>query len=354
MAKALKTYACIYSVSTTDDASESPLEKLDRLTLRYRAKEVLYNQHYRDLCSRKDPRLCIPFQRPSGYHFIYIHKQTPITTLNELIRLARMTQHYSIDTQRHTDPCPWMSTNIPALVQIEFHSPLTISLVILIEVLHLPSLTSTHIDDVLRRRKIERLCDHIFAPGNHLYMWGSLETKFTDFFDGHLFVAREMRQAHAYNIQHLFTQWYQFMFPYSNLKSNIAAPTEHSLQTAIYLTFHEWFDTRMRYAPWSIGIDLDLKMHCARLRAHQSHEHRSHLLRDEKEIRQCMQRYALDNCFALSKLVALIFAEESQLKQIRSLNQHVIHCKRKKRHTIAVQQPLLIEETTDYLVPIAP
>lgn len=347
MAKALKTYACIYSVSTSDDASESPLEKLDRLSLRYRAKEVFHNQHYRDLCSRKDSRLCIPFQRPSGYHYIYIHKQTPITTLNELIRLARMTQHFSIDTQRDTDPCPWMTTNTPALVQIEFHSPLKISLVILIEVLHLPSLTSTRIDDALRRRKIERLCDHIFAPGNHLYMWGSLETKFDDFFDGHLFDASEMRHVHAYNIQHLFTQWYQFMFPHSSLK------TEHSLQTAIFLTFNEWFDTRMRYAPWSIGIDLDLKLHCARLRAHQSHEYRSHLLRDEKEIRQCMQRFALDTCFAVSKLVALIFAEESKLKQIQSFNQHVIHCKRKKRHTIAVPRPPMTEETTDYLVPIA-
>jgi hypothetical protein len=246
-----------------------------------------------------------------------------------------------------------MSINTPALVQIEFHSHSKISLIILIEILHLPSLTSTEIDDALRRRKIERLCDHIFAPGNHLYMWGSLETKFAGFFDGHLFNAHEMRQAHAYDIQHLFTQWYQFMFPRSSLKSDITKPTQHSLQTAIYLTFNEWFDTRMRYAPWSIGIDLDLKMHCARLRAHQSHEHRSRLLRGEKSLRQCMQRYALDNCFALSKLVTLIFAEESQLRQIQSFNEHVIHCKRKKRHTVAISQPSSDQDTTGYLVPTA-
>ncbi|CAF4914514.1 unnamed protein product, partial [Rotaria socialis] len=55
-----------------------------------------------------------PFQPPQNYRCYYIHERTDILLIDELIDQAKITKHYSIDTEDDT------LTHKPATLQVEY------------------------------------------------------------------------------------------------------------------------------------------------------------------------------------------------------------------------------------------
>ena len=305
-------------------SGESPLETLHRLSQRYRARETFYNEHYRDLCSRNDPTVCIAFQRPIESRCIHVHRRTKFIVLSELIRLAAVTRLYTLDVQFDIDPCPWLKkkNNVPALLQIEFHLTEASPLVLLIEV-------ATH--HWKKRRAIQLLCAKIFSSSNHIYTWRSLSKGLNGFSRCALFDLCDLNSLNIYDVAQSFTEWYAVAFPRSCLRGE----TAFSLQTAIFLTFAEWLDTSVQYAPWSGGIDPT--------------NHR-HQLEEQRELRRRMQDYALNNCFAISRLLMLLSSDASALENIIRSCRTIVHQKRQKRNKTTTTSDR-DESSTFYLRP---
>ena len=208
------------------------------------------------------------FQRPIEFRCIYVHRRTKFIVLSALIRLATVTRRYTLDVQFDIDPCPWLKNNVePALLQIEFHLTEASPLVLLIDVAHVPT-------NKRKRRAIQLLCAKIFSPSNHLYTWKPWSNHLDGFRRCALLDLCDLTALNTYDVAQSFTEWYTMAFPRSRL---LSGETAYSLQTAIFLTFAEWLDTSVQYAPWSCGIDVvDVTI-------------------DQRELRRRMQDYALNN-----------------------------------------------------------
>ena len=293
---------------------ESPLETLHRLSRRYRARETFYNEHYRDLCSRNDPTVCITFQRPIESRCIHVHRRTKFIVLSTLIRVATVTRRYTLDVQFDIDPCPWLKKNnvVPALLQIEFHLTEASPLVLLIEVAHVPT-------NKRKRRAIQLLCAKIFSPSNHIYTWKPWSNQLDGFRRCALLDLCDLTALNMYDVAQSFTEWYTMAFP----RSRLSGETAYSLQTAIFLTFAEWLDTSVQYAPWSCGIDVDVT------KIDQTNLNR---MEEQRELRRRMQDYALNNCFAISRLLILLSSDASALESIGRSCRTIVHQKRQKRN----------------------
>ncbi|CAF1142818.1 unnamed protein product [Rotaria magnacalcarata] len=101
-----------------------------------------------------------PFQQPQNYRCYYIHERTDILLIDELIDQAKITKHYSMDTEDDA------LTHKPATLQVEYIKQNLSSIIIIIEVQYLPSSTSPLF------RKIQQLCSIIFTSQNYIYSWG--------------------------------------------------------------------------------------------------------------------------------------------------------------------------------------
>ena len=304
-------------------SGESPLETLHRLSQRYRRREAFYNEHYRDLCSRNDPTVCMAFQRPIESRCIHVHRRTKLVILSELIRLAAVTRLYTLDVQFDMDPCPWLKkkNNVPALLQIEFHSIETSPLVLLIEV-------ATH--HWKKRRAIQLLCAKIFSPLNHIYTWKPWSNRWNSFSRCALLDRCDFTVVNIHDVGQSFTEWYRMAFP----RSRLSGETAYSLQTAIFLTFAEWLDTSVQYAPWSGGIDPT----------------NPHRMEEQRELRRRMQDYALNNCFAISRLLMLLSSEASTLESIRRSCRTIVHEKRQKRSKATTTSTFYLRPTLETVV----
>lgn len=285
---------------------------------------MFYNEHYRDLCSRTDPTACIAFQRPIESRCIHVHRRTKCIVLSALIRLATVTRLYTLDVQFDIDPCPWLKNNnvVPALLQIEFHLIEASPLVLLIEVAHVPRRTFIEPPTNKRKRRaIQVLCAKIFSPLNHLYTWKPMSNQLDAFRRCALLDLCDFTVLNTYDVAQSFSEWYTMAFP----RSRLSGETTYSLQTAIFLTFAEWLDTSMQYAPWSCGIDVvDVTLDPTNL----------YRMEEERELRRRMQDYALNNCFAISRLLLLLSSDASALESIVRSCRPIVHQKRQKRDKV--------------------
>ncbi|CAF4965552.1 unnamed protein product, partial [Rotaria magnacalcarata] len=98
--------------------------------------------------------------QPQNYRCYYIHERTDILLIDELIDQAKITKHYSMDTEDDA------LTHKPATLQVEYIKQNLSSIIIIIEVQYLPSSTSPLF------RKIQQLCSIIFTSQNYIYSWG--------------------------------------------------------------------------------------------------------------------------------------------------------------------------------------
>jgi len=317
------------------NANESSLEKLDRLMLRYRRQDIQRNQHYKALCERYHP-LYQPFQSPANHHVIYVHQLTSIDILNDLIQQASETMFFTLDTQHQIETYPWAKNDIPSVIQIEFHSLNRTPLVLLIEVLFLTSKLTLRARSITREKKIQELSKQIFSSNKHIYTWGNPKKKLSSFYSYNLFTSHDLDQLYLHDLHEYFTQWYKIAYPHSTISRTRTKNQPYTLQTSIFLVFNEWLDTKMQYSLWNSGIDTNLKTyHRCFPSTMDKNYYRS--IRNEIQYRQEMQIYAVNNCFAISKLMLHIL-QQWPLSSGKNIQiSQVIHYKRKRTHRTPVK-----------------
>ena len=258
----------------------SPLERVDQRTARWKPGKVRENEEYKQLCLRGE---CREFQPPSSsYRYYFVNRETAIETLDDLIEYAQITTEFTIDTESQTRPPPQQPD--PALIQIEFIQRNHPSLVVLIETLHLPPQHSQRFD------RIQALCQTIFADGHVVYSWGPAKEELRRFLRFSLFDERGMNKIDERNVQNEFKASFHDTHsssPYVKAKRN----ESYSLQLATFISSNQWLNKRMTLADWGCGIDMALRTYT------QGNED------DEREMRQLMEGYAINDCLAVTEIV---------------------------------------------------
>ncbi|CAF1279156.1 unnamed protein product [Rotaria sordida] len=133
----------------------------------------------------------LPIFNPlNDYHIYHINQSTSSILLHNLIEQSRKTTRFTIDTEDD------YYTRRPALIQIEFIQ--CQSIVLLIEVHHLPQATSVIF------WLIRSLVKIILNLSNCIYSWGNGENELNKFISCGLFSSKQLKQINNIDIQKLF------------------------------------------------------------------------------------------------------------------------------------------------------
>jgi 3'-5' exonuclease len=215
-----------------------------------------------------------PF-RPLNDHVVYVvNRSTNTDLLHDLIHLAQVTRHFSIDTESD------MYGHRPALIQIECIHP-AMSTVILIEACHLP--TNTH---CLSFWLIRSLLRFVLQPTNTILSWSNIKQELAGFVHYRLFSLATVEQLHMIDVQVAFKRWYS--------RVRLSDPTGHQqwgLQAAIADLFDQFLDKTETMNVWSRGL---------------AGVHRPAYRYNDAAKLEAMIRYAANDCLAVTKLAWLI------------------------------------------------
>ena len=150
--------------------------------------------------------------------------------------------------------------------------------------------------------KIKHLYKIIFSMGHTIYSWGNLVDELVDFYQYNLFDGNDINYVNERNMQGEFTKYFNTAYPTSpdiKLKPN----ETYSLQFAILSIFNEWLTKR--YTLGNFGCGLDLALHTLTVPRQFTYT-REQVIQDEKEIRELLINYALNDCLAVTKLVNIL------------------------------------------------
>ncbi|CAF1189268.1 unnamed protein product [Rotaria sordida] len=117
------------------------------------------------------------YSNESSYYFI--HRETSINILSELINYAIVTTHYTLDTEDQLQSRRKLSKG--TRIQIQFVCENHPSIIILIETLYLPDESSPIFE------KIKKLCRTIFSNKHRIFAWGDVEQQLSKFYQYNLF-----------------------------------------------------------------------------------------------------------------------------------------------------------------------
>ncbi|CAF1464395.1 unnamed protein product [Rotaria sordida] len=265
----------------------SPLQKLDERTKNWQPGRVQEENRLKQLYEQGK---CNIFQPLSSYRYYHIHKNTPIDLLDDLIDYAKAVKHYTIDTEDQLVP---KRPSIPALIQIEYVYDNNPSILLIIECMYLPEQNEPTFT------KIKQLCKIIFSMGHTIYSWGNLANELEDFYQYNLFDKNDINHVNGRNVQGEFKKYFNTTYPTSpdiKLKSN----ETYSLQFAIFNTFNEWLTKR--YTLGNFGCGLDPALHTITV-PKQFKYMQEQVIEDEKEIKELLINYALNDCLGVTKLV---------------------------------------------------
>ncbi|CAF4124049.1 unnamed protein product, partial [Rotaria sordida] len=216
------------------------------------------------------------------------------SVLNDLIDYALHIKNYTIDTEDQLNKPPKPSD--PALVQIQFIYENDPSIILLIEVFHLPP------ENSFTFNKIKKLCKIIFSLDHIVNCWGDPEKELEKFLRFKLCDNNDIDFIIPKNTQDIFKDWFNRTYPQSiHIKDGVN--DQYSLQSAIYITFNEWLDKRMTLANWGCGIDLLLQTY---LTMNDYDDIKDKKIYDGKQIRQLMETYAINDCFSDTKLSQIL------------------------------------------------
>ena len=254
---------------------------------------------------------------------IFIHRRTCESHLYGIIHKISNVRLYTIDTEADK-PTTSRSYSLPALIQIQAIHDETYSTIILIEVQHLPPVSSSLFS------LIQKLCRMIFSSSNKLLAWGNIQKELRPFKDFNLFDLSQV--TNTLDLQQCFTNQWNNTHPHTPdcparhqpwvnepVSDNILVclvntddiddefnphdltedyntcicPTEirpckaknavWSLQKAVEFSFSQALDKTLTLNIWSCGLDLSL------------HTWRSNR---DKHTRQSLILYAMNDLFA--------------------------------------------------------
>lgn len=264
-----------------------------------------------------------PFRSSSNINVIHIHYQSTITTIDQLIKKAKETKRYVVDTESQKGE----NENQGALIQIQFIHSINYSTIIIIEVKFLPDSRS------MLFMKIKELCRMIFNNHNDIISWGPLFDEFRNF--KHLDLVH-IGKFVEYDLQFLFSNpankpithpemerrdeitGYLSMiddtssendddeldFNYGSCPKRTKLNQPISLQGAIANTFNKFLDKSLTVNHWKCGLDLNLETWKTKLFSR--HEYDQHI---EQQQRNKMLRYAIDDCTSVAELFFHLYPE---------------------------------------------
>jgi hypothetical protein len=250
------------------------------------------------------------FSMDQPYELTFINSKTAFFVLLHLIELARHTTCFTIDMEIDD------FSQRPALIQIQFVSSLEkqqeekVSIIIL-EMCHLPPMTTQ------TYQQIQRLVKIIFHPSKKLLVWGNGQQELSKFQIYHLFQSMTLYSLDFIHVQERFKNWYNDTYPHESncpmakFQDTTDDPTcicVHrpykktnelwALQVAVAHVFEQYLDKSWTRSNWSVGLDIRLyqNLQFGLLS----------LTKEEDKIRLELIKYAMDDCFATTKLALII------------------------------------------------
>ncbi|CAF4561393.1 unnamed protein product [Rotaria sp. Silwood2] len=138
-----------------------------------------------------------PFVVPTAfYKIVHVNKYTSMEELHLLVNHVQQCTQFTIDTESER------SDGQLALIQIQTIPSQLPSLLILIELQHLP------FDNPPTYIKIKEFFSLVFRSGNQLYSWGDMDKELEPIQDSHLF--NWPTTASLIDIQPYFSDWYEW------------------------------------------------------------------------------------------------------------------------------------------------
>ncbi|CAF1506742.1 unnamed protein product [Rotaria sp. Silwood1] len=239
-----------------------------------------------------------PFQSPSNFTVLHLHHYSSIETIEELIRMAKTTHIYTIDTESQVIN----KVAKGALVQIQFVHSIHESTLILIEMFYLPN------QDSLLFKKIKELCSIILHDENTKITWGSFKNEFKNFYSYGLFEKGKIKNA--INLQDRFSDWYNKSASITHpVRESREKQTSWSLQDAIKIAFQQFLDKNETVNKWRCGLDFKLNTWKRKLFSKNDYN-----ANEEKEKRITMIQYAVADCTAVTKLYFMIYPSDSGIQ----------------------------------------
>ena len=223
---------------------------------------------------------------PLSYYKQFINRKTDEETLVELIHIASDSDIFLLDTESimvHHQP------NRPGLIQLQIIQRNTSSIVLIIEINHLPLTYS------MAFQLIKEFFRIVLDSTKVIYTWGSI-TELNDFVQFNLFDAEQIKSSDNRDLQDIFKQFWQQCHEHKTtndcrceqcIKKN--PDGKWSLQDAVAYQLGEWLDKRQTCSPFNIGLDPKLN--------------RS---QDGLEFRETLIQYAVNDCLSMEKLMISI------------------------------------------------
>ncbi|CAF4709636.1 unnamed protein product, partial [Rotaria socialis] len=132
--------------------------------------------------------------QPLPYIPYFVNKTTTEPTLQQLIQAATSSSEFIMDTESINI---YKRKNEPTLIQIQIILPYNLSLVMIVEMWHLPRNNTTCFT------LIKQLFNIIFTTKKIIYLWG-LKDELTPFVDFNLFSHDQLQSITPINLQHQF------------------------------------------------------------------------------------------------------------------------------------------------------
>ena len=230
---------------------------------------------------------------PLPYIPYFINHTTSEPILRHLIQTATTSAEFTLDTESFR---VYQQPNRPALIQLQIILPRHLSLVILVEMCHLPQAHQPSY------RLIQDLFRVVFTPEKIIYLWGSTD-EFIPFVIFNLFSLEQIANLTPINLQNEFKLYWNCLHPHQSRSSTSSLesppkclcetcigkrPSESwSLQDSVAYELDEYLSKVFTDQNFSIGLDPRL----------------FRLTVTEQQHRQQLTTYALHDCLSMQRLI---------------------------------------------------
>ncbi|CAF1102795.1 unnamed protein product [Rotaria sordida] len=202
------------------------------------------------------------------YHLVFINRTTTERTLIKVNNIITNSKLFTLDTESTSI---LHQPNKSSLIQIQIIQSEYSSIILIVEVCHLPS------PDQPPFTLIKILFDLLFQPDKKIYIWGEIDEliKFTRY---QLFTSNQIYLSRNINVQTKFKNYWSDTYLHQSASSS---------NDAVAFELHRWIDKRLTRQPFDIGLDPSLQ----------------HLNDKQMEYRQSLCNYAANDCDAIYQLI---------------------------------------------------
>ena len=211
-----------------------------------------YRSHLRKRIKEHEYASRFPPFNPPVHRLYFINRVTAHDVIQYAIDAANSSTLFTMDSESVNVV---NEINRPALLQLQILRSSSSSIVLLVEVNHLPD------DDSREFLMIRHLFSVVFHPTKEIYLWGNNEelNGFTTF---RLFSIEQVRAMNTTNLQVLFQQYWKQTHAHAttnDYSTELILDHDHnhlwSLQDAVASALHEWIDKRETRSGFNIGLD---------------------------------------------------------------------------------------------------